>query len=762
MGTIIEQISVAAPGRHGRHSALDLAVGAAKDCLRDTHRVPNDVDLLINAGLYRDRNLGEPALAALIQEDVGAHPEDPHLNSHGTFSFDVANGICGVLTAAQIADGFLRSGAINQALVVASDADPGPHLSDDFPFKPAGAAMLCTWTANEHGFGKFYWASEPDGGDSFRSTVGLHFGRNMLRFNEGASRIEAFSDVAAVAVKKCLEAENVTVEQVDVIITAPGDDEFRAALAKRIGARRQDIVGIDNGSHTSALLFSMHSTIDSLPPGSVALLVAAGAGVTAGAVLYRTGIDESINHLRRPTAAVLPNHLTPLDAAFLEIEDADEHVSLAIGGVTILEGPPPVNHQLLETLSRRITAIPRYRQIVRFKPLDLGAPEWIDDPDFDFANHLYRTALPAPGDDAALYDFVAETMRHRLDRERPLWECWVVEGLSRGRWAMLVKVHHCIADGISSTRTLASLCDEGDVETFADRIQGDVQSHQRTFPAINPLRWPGQIARGSIDAATELLRTAKGAADLASSTLFPSAPSSLNGSIAKQRRFGAAKISLDDLEEVRRAFDVTINDVALAAISEAYRGFLLRRGETPRPDTLRTLVPVSVRTSDVGSGLDNRVSLMLPLLPVDISDPVERLRAVHARMVLAKSSGQKQAGSSVIDAAKYLPFMFTAKAVRLLTHFPQRGVVALATNVPGPSRRLHLLGREVLEMMPVPPIAMRLRTGIAMLSYADTLTMGITADHDAAPDVAELAAEIERAVKRLVDISRRGRGQSPS
>lgn len=753
MGTIIEQISVVRPNWHVGPSALNLAVSAARDCLRGAHRAPDDVDLLINTGLYRDRNLGEPALAALIQEDVGSHPEDPHEDSHGTFSFDLGNGSCGVLSATQVADGFLRSGAIERALVVASDADPGYGMSKDFPFAPAGGAMLCTWTDADQGFGKFYWSTKPDGGQAFRAVVGLEDKHNVLQFSGDGTRTETYAEAAAEAVQKCLEAENLTLDGVDVIVAAPGDAEFRAALAKRIGAKVSDIVAGGRKAHTSTLLFGMHTAMKALRPGSTALLVSAGAGVTAGAVLYRSALDPEAHPIVEDSAAAGRDYVTALDAAFLELEDSDRHVNLAIGGVSVISGPVPDDREIMDALVSRVVSLPRYRQVLRFRPLDLGAPEWVDDPDFDFSHHIHRTALPSPGNDAALYEFVAEAMTHRLDRDRPLWESWIIEGLSDGRWAILIKIHHCIADGIAAARAVASLCDDAEPESYADNIRAATESPSPNLLSHNPLHWPGEIVHGSLGAPAALLRAATGAAQIAKSIVWPSAESSLNGPISKQRRFGAARVSLADIAHVRRTFDVTVNDVALAAIAEAYREFLLRRGETPHPDTMRTLVPVSVRMADATGDLGNRVSLMLPLLPVDVADPIERLQTVHSRLTVAKSSGQREAGSSLVDAARYIPFMLTAQAMRLFGHFPQRGVVALATNVPGPSKHLHILGREVLEMIPVPPIALRLRTGIAMLSYAGTLTFGITADHDAAPDIDEIAAGIERAVERLVELS---------
>ena len=164
-------------------------------------------------------------------------------------------------------------------------------------------------------------------------------------------------------------------------------------------------------------------------------------------------------------------HLTTLDAGFLEAEDSDRHVSLAIGGLAVMEGPAPDHASLVSVLAERVSEIPRFTQVVRTHPLDLAAPEWVDDPQFDLAHHVHRIALPQPGNDAALYRVVADIMERRLDRDRPLWESWTIEGLAENRWAVLTKLHHCIADGISATRLLAGLCDGADAETFANRIR---------------------------------------------------------------------------------------------------------------------------------------------------------------------------------------------------------------------------------------------------------------------------------------------------
>ncbi|OBG32681.1 wax ester/triacylglycerol synthase family O-acyltransferase [Mycobacterium sp. E3198] len=453
--------------------------------------------------------------------------------------------------------------------------------------------------------------------------------------------------------------------------------------------------------------------------------------------------------------------LTALDATFLEVEDSDPHVSLAVGGVSIMEGPAPGYDEFVSAFADRAPTIPRCRQVLRTHPLDLGAPEWVDDPHFDVSRHVHRLALPHPGGDVELFETIANVMERRLDRERPLWECYLIEGLSGGRWAVLTKIHHCIADGIATTQLLARFSDaaEDRGDTFATDIRAAKQPDGSglSMPRLgfNPLNWVSGIGRSALAAASVAEHVAIGAAELTAS-LFSVAPeSSLNGPVTTMRRFSAARVRLADLQRVARAFDVTLNDVALAAITDSYRKMLLERGERPGRNSLRTLVPVSVRPTNHFGTTDNQVSAMLPLLPVDEADPVEQLRLVHERLTRAKASGQREGGSALVSAAKNVPFALTAWAIRLLARLPQRAVVALATNVPGPRKQQTLMGRRVLEILPVPPIALQLRTGIAMLSYADSFIFGITADYDTAPDVEALAAGIENGVAQLVKASRK-------
>lgn len=287
MGTVIDRITLTEAGWRGRHSALRLARTAALDCLRSTGIDARNIDLLINAGVYRDRNLAEPALAAIIQADIGANPEDPHTDAHGTFSFDVSNGSCGILNALQIIDGFLTSGAIDRALIVAADADPGHGLSEDFPFSPLGAALLCS-RDDRFGLERIHWTNVADDGENYRATIGLVDHRNVLRFAVSDACDARLAHVAALAAHQCLRDSALSPDDVDAIVAAPAHETFRTALANRLGiATDRIVVAADPRAHTASLAAAFERASGQLHSRARILLLAAGAGITAGAALYR-------------------------------------------------------------------------------------------------------------------------------------------------------------------------------------------------------------------------------------------------------------------------------------------------------------------------------------------------------------------------------------------------------------------------------------------------------------------------------------------
>jgi len=445
------------------------------------------------------------------------------------------------------------------------------------------------------------------------------------------------------------------------------------------------------------------------------------------------------------------DRLTALDAGFLQAEDSDSHASLAVAVLAIMEGPAPDFAELQATVDERSAGIPRMRQVLHSYPLDISAPQWVTARNFDIAHHVRRHTVTAPGDDAAVHRAVADVMERRLDRSRPLWETWVFDGLRDGRWAMLVKLHHCIADGVSAAAMLAGICDN-QPDPHDDPPHTSWSPNRRPLHGFNPMTIGGDTWRMLTSTARSGMRVAFGAAQIVAGMLTTPAQQ-LNGQLSDLRRFSAVQVSLSDVQLISKRFGVTVNDVALAAITDGFRSAMLRRDMQPSAGPLRTLVPVSVRPPELQHVPDNRVSLLLPDLPVDREDPLEQLRLVHRRLSAAKHSGQRQAGSWVVAAANLVPFPIMASAVRLLGRLPQNGVVAVATNVPGPRERMRILDRQIIDLVPIPPIAVGIRTGIAILSYADRLTFGVIGDYDAQLDVDELARGIEHGIARLVAVA---------
>jgi 3-oxoacyl-[acyl-carrier-protein] synthase-3 len=291
VGTRIESVAIAGGGFLQARSARKLANAAAKAAIERAGLVPDDVDLLVNAGLYRDRNLGEPAMAALIQEDIGANPEDPHHGGHGTFSFDVANGACGVLTALQIADGFLRSGTISHALVVTSDANPGFGLAPSFPFSPQGGAALCSYDDGPRGLVGISWLVEEEGRDLFNVDVGLHRGHNELRVHTQPGFADRAAACAAKVTADLLGEHGLALDAVDLVVASPLSPEFQQAYVGFLGIAGDKLVTVEGAErvHTAGVLVGVDAAMADgrWAKAETALLVAAGAGITAGAALVR-------------------------------------------------------------------------------------------------------------------------------------------------------------------------------------------------------------------------------------------------------------------------------------------------------------------------------------------------------------------------------------------------------------------------------------------------------------------------------------------
>ena len=445
---------------------------------------------------------------------------------------------------------------------------------------------------------------------------------------------------------------------------------------------------------------------------------------------------------------------------FMELEDADRRISLAIAAVAIVEGPCPGRAEFLAGVAAGLPRDPRLRRRMRRAPLDITSAVWEDDPNFDLAHHIRWVALPAPADEASLRELVAAELTRRLDRDHPLWEIVVVERLCDDRWAVLIKAHHSMVDGVSGITLFESFCDSPDGhDGAAPGVRAVTGNHSRP-DVFGTLATAARVSFAVPGWAAATVRTL---APVLYAVVRPAVRTSLNGPIGQQRRYTLARTSLSEVREIGAAFDVSVNDVAVAAIAAAYRRLLLTRGEHPAVHGLRVLVPVATRSADAKYTLDNRISAMIPHLPVEMDDPVERLFSVHDRIGRHRARGEAEAEKSLLALADRIPFGVVAWTFRLATRFPQRGIGALATNVPGPRHPLTLQGHKVIEIWPCVPIAMRLRTTIAILSYDGRLTFGITGDYDSTPDIEALATGIATEIAVLLAHARghRGRGGAP-
>ncbi len=460
-----------------------------------------------------------------------------------------------------------------------------------------------------------------------------------------------------------------------------------------------------------------------------------------------------------------PDRLSPLDASFLHIEDSVSHMHIA--SVAIFEGPPPPFADIVDMVDAKLDLVPRYRQKVKFVPLELGRPVWVDDQHFNIEYHLRHTALPAPGGENELRKLVGRVMSQQLDRSKPLWEIWVVGGLEDGRWAMLSKTHHAMVDGVAGTDLLAVIMDQS-----PDAARPEHPSHWSPHPepsgpelVVEALEHLVQSPYEQLRAARAQTRVVRQAAsfvgELASGVFAlsglvrPTPLSSLNGPIGPHRRYAWASTSVEDIKTVRRELGGTFNDVVLACITNGFRELLLARGEDTER-VVRTLVPVSVRPRDtsgkaVGDGTyENKVSAMFAELPVEIEDPVMRLAAITDQMKDLKESKQAMAGEALTSMSGFAPPMLLALGMRLATRAGQRNVNTVTTNVPGPQFPLYAAGRRMLRAFPYVPLGGQIRIGIAIFSYDGEVNFGITGDYDTTPDIDVLAHGIEDGMAQLL------------
>ena len=454
------------------------------------------------------------------------------------------------------------------------------------------------------------------------------------------------------------------------------------------------------------------------------------------------------------------DRLTGLDASFLHIESDSAHMHVA--GIALFEGSPPPRDELIEALEHKMHLVPRYRQRLAFVPLGQGRPRWVDDPHFNLPYHVRMTALPEPGSEQQLRNLAGRVFSQKLDRDKPLWEMWVVEGLDGGdRFALLSKTHHALVDGVSGVDIASVLFD------VAPEPAPVPEPTRRWLPRPLPSRTqllaealferatvPAEIVRG-VRATFRAPRRIAGAAvsalagvgAMAWAGRSPAPPTPYNTSIGPHRRFTWVRCPLGDVKAIKNSLGGTVNDVMLAIVAGALGRDLRRRGVDVTGLELRAMVPVSVRSEEARGALGNQVAAMMAPLPVGHDDPIVRLQRISRAMERNKDSGQAVGAQMLTELTGFAPPTIMGQASRLVVR--QRFFNVVVTNVPGPQVPLYMLGREMSEIFPMVPLAPNQALGVAIMSYNGGINFGLVGDYDVMENLEQLADDFRASIEEL-------------
>jgi WS/DGAT/MGAT family acyltransferase len=458
------------------------------------------------------------------------------------------------------------------------------------------------------------------------------------------------------------------------------------------------------------------------------------------------------------------DRLSSIDASFLAQEGPTSHMH--IGGVLIFEGPPPPFDDFLDHVRGRLHLVPRYRQKLATPPLETGRPLWADDPSFNLEYHVRNTALPAPGSEQQLLRLAARIASQQLDRSKPLWEFWLVEGLEDDRFGLISKTHHSLVDGVSGVDLATVLFD---VEEAPAPPPTDLEPWQ---PAPEPSSAEILVAgvRGMVKATAGLAERTLGAATRPGTTLNrardaaeglgeivwaglnPAPETPLNVEIGPHRRYAIVRQQLADYKHVKDTLGGTVNDVVLTVVSGALARWLHGRGVRTEGLELRALVPVSVRTQDHQGTLGNKLTVMRGPLPVYIRDPMARLRFVKHAMDGLKESKQAVGAATLAAVNNLAPPTILAQASRL--NFSTRLFNLIVTNIPGPQLPLYVLGRRLEDLFPLAFLPKGHALAIAIMSYDGRIEYGLLGDYDAVPDIDVVAGGIDEALAELLEAGR--------
>jgi WS/DGAT/MGAT family acyltransferase len=458
------------------------------------------------------------------------------------------------------------------------------------------------------------------------------------------------------------------------------------------------------------------------------------------------------------------DRLSGLDSSFLHLERDATHMH--VGACAIFEGEAPPYQEFVDEIDARLHLVPRYRQRLAFVPVAQGRPVWVDDPHFQITYHVRHTALPRPGGEPQLKRLAGRVFSQALDRSRPLWELWLVEGLSANRFALLSKTHHALVDGVSGVDIASVMFDTarnpapvapprsswvprpvpGGAQLLADALV-----ERATVPA-EIVRGVRHAVRGPRQVAERFGHALVGLGAMTRTSLQPAPHSLFNVHIGPHRRFTWVQAELDEFKQVKNSLGGTVNDVVLAVVAGTLGRYMRLHHEPTDGLELKAMVPVSVRADDEQGVLGNRVAAMWARLPVGLDDPVERLRAISRSMEGIKESGQAVGAQVLTGLSGFAPPTIMAQAARLQAR--QRLFNLVVTNVPGPQMPLYVLGRQLQALYPMVPLAQNTALGIAIMSYNGTMNFGLNGDYDALSDIETLADELRAAIEELAGAAR--------
>ncbi len=463
------------------------------------------------------------------------------------------------------------------------------------------------------------------------------------------------------------------------------------------------------------------------------------------------------------------DRLTSTDASFLHQEGPTSHMH--IGALVTFKGRPPEFDAFLDHIRGRLHLVPRYRQKLATPPLEAGNPLWVDDPSFNLEYHVRHAALPPPGSEEQLLQMVSRIHSQPLDRSKPLWEAWLVEGLESDRFALISKTHHSLVDGVAGVDLATVLFD---ADAAPSRTPTDLepwQPHREPSAAelvLAGVRGAAKVSVGlvarAVSAATtpgttasRLRDAAEGLGEIVWAGLNPAPETPLNVEIGPHRRFVVVRQQLEDYKQVKDTLGGTVNDVVLTVVSGALARWLRSRGIRTEGLEMRALVPVSVRGHDERGTLGNRLTVMRGPLPVYIRDPVARLRFVKKAMDGLKESKQAVGAATLAAVNNLAPPTILAQASRL--NFSTRLFNLIVTNIPGPQVPLYVLGHELEDLFPIAFLPKGHALAVAIMSYNGRIEYGLLADYDALPDVQVIADGIDDVLSELLEVAR-GRASS--